>query len=178
MKVEIKFVSQDKTPISVDVPDDTPIRPSVGAALGILVKAGADLRGADLSGADLISAKLSGADLSDACLIGANLTSADLSGANLTSADLSGARLNGAALSGADLNGRKVVRLVARLWRIEDPYEFFGFAIEGSDEPLIRAGCRTMMLGEYRQHVAKEYPGTTSAAETLAILDYIEARSR
>lgn len=41
---------------------------------------------------------------------------------------------------------------------------------------IIKAGCRFMSVDEYRAHVAKEYPGTTKAAETLAILDFIEAR--
>ena len=34
-----------------------------------------------------------------------------------------------------------------------------------------------MSPADYRQHVAREYPNTDKAEETLAVLDYIEARA-
>ena len=33
-----------------------------------------------------------------------------------------------------------------------------------------------MSVEEYRAHVAEKYPGTSKAKETIAILDFIEAR--
>lgn len=129
----------------------------------------ADFRGADLSGADLIGADLYCADLS-----GADLSGADLMRADLRDANLSGADLIGADLSGADLRGEKILTLVARATRL-DGYEFIAFATDA--EIVIRAGCRTFSLAEYRKHVAAEYPDTDKAIETLDILDFIELRA-
>ena len=133
---------------------------------------GANLIGADLSGADLHGANLSGADLSGANLSGAYLSGADLSGAYLSGADLRGADLSGAYLHGANLSGAKIVRVIARIDRL-DGYEFIAF--ETDNGLIIRAGCRTMSPSEYRDHVAREYPNTPKADETLRIIDYIEA---
>jgi hypothetical protein len=125
--------------------------------------------------ANLSGANLSGADLSGANLSGADLSGANLSGANLSGADLSGANLSGANLSGADLgNDRKITGLIARVTRIIDPYEFFAWRTDKGD--FIKAGCRFMSVEQFRAHVAKEYQGTPKAEETLAILDFIEAR--
>jgi len=41
----------------------------------------------------------------------------------------------------------------------------------------IKAGCRWFSDAEYRDHVAADYPDTEKAEETLAILDFIEARA-
>ena len=166
---------------------------SYGFRLGLAVKAAylrgadlrdSDLRGAYLSGADLSDANLSdaylrGANLSDAYLSGADLSGANLGGANLRGADLRGAYLRGANLgdaylSGADLSGAKIIRVIARVGRL-DGYEFIAFDTDKG--VIIRAGCRTMSPDEYRAHVAREYPHEPKAEETLAILDYIEARS-
>ena len=38
--------------------------------------------------------------------------------------------------------------------------------------PKIVAGCRFMPIDAYAAHVAKEYPDTPKARETLRILDY------
>jgi len=156
-----------------------------GAYLSNANLSGAYLRGAYLSNADLSGAVLSDAVLSDADLSGAVLRGADLRGAYLSNADLSGAvlrdaDLSGAVLRGADLRGAvlsdaKVIRLVARLTRINDPYEFFAF--ETDKGLIIRAGCRTMSLADYRAHIERQYPGTDKAEETTAILDFIEARA-
>ena len=136
---------------------------------------GADLRGADLYGADLRGADLYGADLRGADLGGADLRGADLYGANLRGANLGGADLYGADLRGADLGeGEKIERLVARLDR-SDGYQFIAFALEGGGVK-IKAGCRWMTPADYREHVADEYPGTDKAAETLAIITFIETR--
>lgn len=109
------------------------------------------------------------ADLSRADLRGAYLCDADLSGA-----DLSGAHLRGAILRDADLRGAKIIRVIARATRL-DGYEFIAFDTDKGI--IIRAGCRTMSPDGYRNHVAREYPDTDKAEETLAILDYIEARA-
>lgn len=99
-----------------------------------------------------------------------NLRGADLSGADLSRADLSGADLSGAYLSG----DHELVRLVSCAWRIRDPYEFFCFETK-TGGLLIRAGCRTMLAGEYTKHVFKKYPDTSKARETLAILAHFAA---
>ena len=114
------------------------------------------------------------ANLTGANLTGAYLTGANLTRANLTRADLTGADLTGAYLTRANLSGHKLIRKVAQLRR-DDGYEFIGFAIEGGGL-LIRAGCRTFLMPEFRTHVAKEYPDTPKAVETTAILDFIQAR--
>ena len=155
---------------------------------------GADLRGADLRGVNLHGANLRDANLSDANLHGANMSDADLRGADLSDANLSDANLHGVNLHGADLSGvnlhgadlscadlrcanlhgAKIVRVIARATR-GDSYEFIAF--ETNHGIIIRAGCRTMSPAEYRDHVAREYPDTDKAEETLAILDYIESRA-
>ncbi|WNV48047.1 pentapeptide repeat family protein [Caulobacter phage GB2A] len=151
---------------------------------------GADLSGANLSGANLSGANLSGADLRSADLSGANLSGADLSGADLSGANLSGADLSGADLSGADLSGADLSgaffkgdkdssEAVAERWlgsaTRSDGYEFV--MLSSSDWPeIIRAGCRTFTLEQFRAHVAAEYPDTPKAAETLSILAYLETR--
>jgi hypothetical protein len=136
---------------------------SYGFRLGLAIKA-AYKRGANMSGADLHDA-----NLSDAYMRGA-----DLRGADLHDANLHGAYLRGADLRGANLHGAKIVRVIARIDRL-DGYEFIAF--ETDNGLIIRAGCRTMSPSEYRDHVAREYPNTDKAEETLAILDYIESRA-
>ena len=132
------------------------------------VKLGLSVKWANLWRADLSRAYLSGAYLS-----GADLSRANLSGANLSQANLSRAYLSVANLSRANLSGHKLIRKVAQVRR-DDGYEFIGFAIEGGGL-LVRAGCRTFLMPEFRAHVAKGYPNTPKAAETTAILDFIQA---
>ena len=68
-----------------------------------------------------------------------------------------------------------VKSVVARATR-NDGYEFFGWLTE-KDELMIVAGCRgPWNLERFREHVAKEYPDTTKAIETLNILNYIGTR--
>jgi len=108
-------------------------------------------------------------------LRGANLRGAYLEGAYLEGAYLEGANLEGANLEGAYLgNDKKITGLIARVTRVIDPYEFFAWRTDEGD--FIRAGCRFMTVDEFRAHVAMSYPETPKAKETLAILDFIEAR--
>jgi uncharacterized protein YjbI with pentapeptide repeats len=86
----------------------------------------------------------------------------------------SGADLSDADLSDADLSDAKIIRVIARATRL-DGYEFIAFDTDKGI--IIRAGCRTMSPDDYRAHVARGYHGTDKAEETLAILDYIEARA-
>ena len=168
--------------------DDAPtMRETVEAA----VKGGANLGRANLGranldGANLVGAYLDGAYLGRANLDGANLGRANLDGAYLDGAylgraylgraNLVGANLAGANLAGADL-GRAYLGslfIAARATR-SDGYEFFLWSsILGGE--VIRAGCRTFSLAEFRDHVAKRYPGTPKASETSAILDYLESQ--
>ena len=124
----------------------------VSVKLGLAVKWGvankADLRGADLSGADL--------------------SGADLSGAYLSGAYLRGAYLSGAYLSGAD----KVERLLAIANRL-DGYAFYAFRLQDGSVKIV-AGCRYFTPDEFRAHVAKNYPDTPKAVETLSIIEHIE----
>jgi len=159
----------------VEAPQDTSQSRLLGLAVLVALKAKADLSGAYLSGANLSGAHLRDAYLSGANLSGANLSGANLSGAYLRDADLSGAYLRDADLSGAYLRDADFggLKLIARASRAD--YEFFMWssALGGH---IIRAGCRTFTLIEFRRHVAAEYPGSDKAEETLAILDYLELR--
>jgi hypothetical protein len=135
---------------------------------------GANLDGANLDGANLARANLDGANLARANLTGANLAGANLARANLDGANLARANLAGANLAGANLDGAAVRSLVARATR-SDGYEFMAY---GTDKGLIiRAGCRTFSLAEFRAHVAASYPDTPKATETTDILDFIEKRA-
>jgi len=139
---------------------------NAGAYLG-----GAYLGGANLAGANLVWANLAGAYLDGANLAGANLAGANLAGANLAGANLVRANLVRAYLDGANLGA---LFIAARATR-SDGYEFFLWSsILGGD--VIRAGCRTFSLAQFRDHVAKRYPGTPKASETSAILDYLESQ--
>ena len=119
-------------------------------------------------------ANLARANLARANLAGADLAGADLAGANLAGANLAGAYLDGAYLAGADLAGAKIIRKVAQIRR-DDGYEFIAFALDDG-RLFVCAGCRSMTVEAFRAHVAKEYPETDKAIETLAILDFIDAR--
>ena len=112
----------------------------------------ANLRGADLQGADLQGANLQDANLQDANLRGANLQDANLLGANLQ----------------GDV---KIILLSCRIYR-NDNYVFMGFSTNAG--LMIKAGCRLLSPDDYRAHIAKEYPDTPKASETLRIIKYIE----
>jgi uncharacterized protein YjbI with pentapeptide repeats len=140
---------------------------------------GANLKGAHLRRADLTHANLSGANLTGAELPGACLAYADLRGADLTRANLAGATLIDAKLAGAKLDGKKVGALVACIARIIDSYEFRGWLMSDGSIRIDAGVCRHGHSPDsYRQHVADKYPNTPKATETLAILNFIEARAR
>ena len=128
---------------------------------------GANLQGANLRGADLQGAYLQCANLGDAYLRGANLQCADLQGANLHGANLHGANLRDANLRGSI----KIEAMTGRVYRSDD-YLFMGFVTSAG--LMIKAGCRLLSPDDYRKHVAKEYPATPKATETLRIIQYIE----
>ena len=117
-------------------------------------------------------ANLGGADLGGADLGGAYLRGANLGGANLGGADLRGADLERANLGGADLSrGLAIVQGPTR----SDGY-FFSLRVCCLGEHVVVAGCRSFTIEQYRQHVADNYAGKPKAAETLAILDFLEVR--
>jgi len=141
----------------------------------------ADLSGADLSRADLRWTDLSGTDLSDANLSwadlsGADLRAVDLRGADLNGTNLNGANLNGTNLNGANLSGEKISRIFARVQREIDPHLFVAVELEAGGHKIL-AGCRWFSDAEFRAHVAREYPDTDKATETLGVLDFIAARA-
>ena len=160
MKFEIKnrFTGDIQFVAEIDCADDAPMSIKLGMAVRVAVKSRADLSGADLRGA-----YLSGADLSRANLSGAYLSGADFSRANFSRANL----------RGADLSGEKVKRLLASVYRVSDGYTFFLWQME-EGPPKIVAGCRFLTVADYAAHVAKEYPDTPKARETLRILDYFD----
>lgn len=136
---------------------------------------GCDLSGCDLSGSDLRGSALRGSNLSGSDLRGSNLRGSDLSGSNLSWSDLRGSNLSGCDLSGCDLSGADLggLKLIARASRADHEFIMWSSVLGGH---IIRAGCRTFTLTEFRAHVAAEYPGTDKAEETLSILDYLESR--
>ena len=87
-------------------------------------------------------------------------------------ANLEGADLVGANLEDATIDEHILTALAGRATRF-DGYEFFAFRTQTGH--VIRAGCRTMTLDEYRTHVVTEYPGGDKARRTLRLLNYLEA---
>ena len=144
------------------------------AAIDVSVAPGLRIRAAlELGVAS--GARLDGASLDGARLDGARLVGARLDGARLDRASLVGARLDGASLDGA-----KIKAVIARTTR-SDGYEFIAWrTTEGGI--TITAGCRTMPgTDAYREHVksySRRKNGTALAAETLAILDFIDVRAK
>ena len=147
----------------------------------------ADLSRADLYGANLSEANLSWANLSWANLSWANLSEANLSEANLSKANLSWANLSEANLYGANLYKAKILdqfekevtisHLITQIDRKNGGYRFHAFKLTCGGI-LIKAGYRTFNTTDaYRDHVQQEYPGTPKAAETLAILSFIDTVS-
>jgi uncharacterized protein YjbI with pentapeptide repeats len=152
---------------------------TIGRRIGLTVRLAIETD-ADLTGAVLRRADLTGADLTGAVLTGADLTGAVLRRADLTDAALTGADLTGAVLTGAALRGAKIIKVIARAVR-SDGYEAIAFATDKG--VVIRMGCRTWFGTDAgRAHVATyaERSDRTPelAAETLAILDFIDARSK
>jgi hypothetical protein len=119
-----------------------------------------------------IRANLRRADLTEADLRGADLRGADLTGADLIGADLTGADLIGADLRGADLTG--AIGYILGPQR-SDGYQFSAVYMDDVSGWKVIAGCRCMPIEDYREHI-KSYNDPAKAAETTAILDFIEAR--
>jgi uncharacterized protein YjbI with pentapeptide repeats len=159
MKFDIRnrFTGAVQFTAEIDCADDAPTSIKIGLAVKWALENGANLDGASLVGANLVSANLDGASLAGASLVGANLDGASLVGANLV---------------GANLDGAKIKRLAGRATR-SDGYEFFGWLLD-DDRRLIRAGCQTMTLDDYRARAAG-YGDTVKTAETVRILDYLDA---
>lgn len=154
-----------------------------------------DLRGAwlsdrfDLTGALFTGASLAGANLSLSCLTDADLYAADLRRAVLHGATLRGARItetrfDHANLSRTDFRGAMahadvISRLLARVVRMFDGYEFFLFQLENG-EARVKAGCRWMSIPDYVKHTETygerndpdDGEGEEKRAQTLRILDY------
>jgi uncharacterized protein YjbI with pentapeptide repeats len=170
MQFEIKnrFTDDVQFTAEIECAADASYSIKSGLAVRVAVKSRADLSGADLSGANLGGADLSGANLGGAYLSGADLRGADLRGAYLSRADLSRADLRG-----ADLSGEKIKRILASVQRVSDGYTFNLFEMEVGP-PKIVAGCRFLTVADYAAHVAREYPDTPKARETLRILDYFD----
>lgn len=84
-------------------------------------------------------------------------------------ANLAGAYLFGVNMAGADLAGAK--HIIDGGQRV-DGYRFVGWIKEGA--VMIRAGCRSLTLAEYREHNSKRADAALRA-ETDAILSHIEA---
>jgi hypothetical protein len=53
---------------------------------------------------------------------------------------------------------------------------FFSLCVCCLGGDVVVAGCRSFTIEQYRQHVADNYAGKPKAAETLAILDFLEVR--
>ena len=166
-EVRNRFTSKVQFTAKIEADPSVPF----GIRLGLAVKWGLANK------ANLTRAYLTGAYLTGADLTGAYLTGADLTGADLTGAYLAGADLAGADLAGALIKGEVVARLFASVQRLEDPYTFHAFELEVGGVKIM-AGCRWFTISEFTDHVAAEYPDTSKAAETLAILDFIATRAK
>ena len=102
----------------------------------------------------------------------ADLSRAYLSRADLSRADLTGANLAGAYLTGANLTGANLIDGGQR----SDEYRFVGQVKDGA--LWIAAGCRYFPVADARAHWTETRGGTKLGAETMAILDHIEAVAR
>lgn len=197
------YTNAVKVAVKIECDPDTPRSIKLGLAVKAAIKERANFNSANLPEANLSRADLSMANFNEACLykanfIKANLTNANFAWANLTGANLTGANLigtyfakanlaetilsdanfNGAIFvdtkfSGATIGEHILTGIIARATRL-DGHEFFLFGTEGGH--IIRADFQTLTIQSYRLHVAKAYPDTPKATETLAILDYFERR--
>jgi uncharacterized protein YjbI with pentapeptide repeats len=138
---------------------------------------GSNLAKSNLSGSNLSRSDLSGSDLSGSNLSGSDLSGSDLSGSDLSGSVLSGANLSGSVLSGANLSGSKygeqTIRRIIQGPVRSDGHQPIAFAFEDGSN-IIRVGCLTTTLAEYRTR-ALAYANPAKTAETLAILDYLDA---
>ena len=106
-----------------------------------------------------------------------NLSKANLSWANLSEANLYGANLYKAKILDQFEKEVTISHLITQIDRKNGGYRFHAFKLTCGGI-LIKAGCRTFNTTDaYRDHAQREYPGTPKAAETLAILAFIDAVS-
>jgi hypothetical protein len=173
-EVRKRFSSEIAFTAEIDCAEDAPNSIKLGLAVKWAVKARANLADANLAGAYLADANLADANLAGAYLARANLANANLARANLANANLAGANLANANLAGANLANANLAgaNLVDGGQR-SDGYRFVGWIKSG--ELMIRAGCRNLMISEARKHWQETRGGTALGAETMAILDHIEA---
>jgi uncharacterized protein YjbI with pentapeptide repeats len=137
---------------------------TVRQALEKATTAKVNLRGADLRGADLRGADLRGADLRGADLRGADLRGADLRGANLYGANLGG---------GKKLIGDRPFFQCGPIGSRSD--YLLAFITEAG--VVVRAGCFTGSLDEFRAAVADKHGETNHGKEYEAAMLMIEAHA-
>ena len=124
-----------------------------------------------------------GANLDGATLDGATLDGATLYGATLCGANLDGANLDGANLYGANLDGAKYGD--RELWRVRPVlqlgpcgsvgrYTTVLFFADGGD-PLIRCGCFTGDIDEFREKIEARHGDTFFGREYRVLADHISA---
>ena len=115
-------------------------------------------------------------------LVGANLTWANLTCANLTRANLTRADLMRANLTGADLMLADLMRanLMGAKGVVLGPQRSDGYnswlTHDGADY-IVRMGCRSFTFAQAREHWLRTRGGTRLGDESLAIVDYLEARA-
>ncbi len=147
MKFKIEFVGWlGKAALDIDAG-------SVKEAVEKAAKDGADLRCADLEGADLHYA--------------------DLHCANLENADLRCANLENAKYRNKRLWAYRPVLQLGPCGHVGRTTVVFFFA-DGSD-PLIRCGCFTGTLAEFREKIRETHKGTFHELEYNALASHIEA---
>jgi len=135
----------------------------------------ANLSGADLCGSDLRWSSLRGANLRGARVRYARLNWAQLDSADITGADFHGTTFSSSTLWGAKKDGDSLAERIAEAMR-RDGFAFRLFRLKNGSHKVM-AGCRWFTIPDYRAHVAKEYPGTDKARETLDILEFFERRA-
>ena len=180
-----RFSGEIQCSVEIECAVDALPSMKLGLAVKVAIKENKDLSGSDLSRLDLRWSNLSRLDLSRSDLSGSNLrksnlSGSNLSGSNLSGSDLSGSNLSGSNLSGSDLSDTKynndiISHIVARATRL-DGYEFFAFATDNGIK--IKAGCKYLSIKEAKAHVAKNYPNTPKAIETLSIIRHIESMAK
>lgn len=153
---------------------------------------GIDLRGSSFRQAFLCSVcmnslDLTGVDFTEAAMRHSQLIGAQLRDAQLRDADLEGSSVHLASVEGALIGTMRIRRIVARVFRTHQSYEFFLWETEESADGrwLVRAGCRTRTLVEYMDIVEREIPTRlhsdarmVALLETRDILAYFSARAR
>ncbi len=169
MKFDVlnRFSGKVQFTAEIDCDEDTARSWKLRLAILWAIKTKTDLSDSDLRGSDLRGSNLRGSNLRDS-----DLSYSDLRGSNLRGSNLRGSNLRGSDLSYSDLRGSDGY--------ITGPYRSDGYRFDVrmvSDKWAVVAGCRTnknWTTDDYRDH-AKDYDDEVKRAETLAILDYLDA---